>query len=341
MEKDPNSLPVEREVKRFRRTLSCPLENARGTYREKTGYLLRERWPGEGWRYAEASPLGTISREEAADLKLLRSWQENQARSVRALAEHPVFGFALWCLANDGAPTDGADRRVSCSSLLPAGAGALEKMPSLLRQGYLTFKWKVGVHEAAEEIRMAEKLFSAAPAEVTFRLDANRSWSEAEARLWAGALRGAPVDYVEEPLWPGKDQEMLKLASNYPVPLALDERLRERDNGVAWWQSRNWPGFYVIKPSLSGPVDRWWKPLRAKGELSRVILSSALETAIGGRHLLKLASALPGERSHGLGVGEAFAGESPYMGLPEKANLSVSCLDETLIPTVWKEAEPL
>ncbi|MCH8475229.1 MAG: o-succinylbenzoate synthase [Opitutales bacterium] len=342
MENDPNNLPVEREVKRYRRTLSCPLENARETHWEKTGYLLREKSAGERWRYAEASPLEALAPEEAeAQENRLRAWRINESQAIRALAEHEVFGFALWCLANDHESAGNAHGIVPCSSLLPAGPRALGKLPSLLDQGYLTFKWKVGVYEAAEEIHLAEKLFSSVPAAVKFRLDANGGWREEEAALWAKALRGAPVEYVEEPLGPGKDREMRQLASEFPVPLALDERLRQSHTGVTWWQSRGWPGFYVIKPSLSGPVNRWWKPLQEKGELSRVILSSALETAIGGWHLLKLASSLPGKRDHGLGVGEAFGEESPPLGLPEESKLSFSSLDNALIARVWERGESL
>ena len=340
MEKVLNKTLPEREFRPYRRPLSIPLANAKETIQQKIGYLLRERLPGQAWRYAEATPLETLSSGQKEFYEdLLIRWQKNDPSASSALANDALFGFSLWCLSREIHDETAAksNRMVQCSTLLPAGSRALQVFPSLLEKGYRTFKWKVGVEEVPSELKIAEQLFARASEEVRFRLDANQCWTLSQAKEWSGFLRDAPVEYVEEPLSPGQDKELLALADSFPVSLALDERLR-LEGGFRRWIELSWPGFYVIKPSLCGSVSSWWKLLEKRGGLSRVVLSSALETGIGARHLLYLARELPGEVPHGLGVGDLFKDESPPLSLEEKPFYTSTDLVGEDNFRIWEEA---
>jgi O-succinylbenzoate synthase len=95
------------------------------------------------------------------------------------------------------------------------------------------------------------------------------------------------------------------LAGDYPVPIALDESTAV-DGDVGRWIDAGWRGYFVIKPALLGDVAGVLGRLAAAH--SRVVFSSALETAIGAQAALRLAFAWTGPSSAlGFGVWPLFA----------------------------------
>jgi len=136
------------------------------------------------------------------------------------------------------------------------------------------------------------------------RLDANGAWNRRQAEKWLARCADRPVEFVEQPAAPGERDLLLGLAQDYPVKLALDEAV----TGLAAareWQALGWPGVFVVKPALAGPLAelaQWARETRAD-----LVLSSAMETAVGRAAILRFA--LGGEltrRAVGFGVGEVF-----------------------------------
>jgi len=123
------------------------------------------------------------------------------------------------------------------------------------------------------------------------------------------------VEFVEQPVQPGDEATLLGLAADYPVKLALDESV----TGLAAarrWQGLGWPGVFVIKPALAGPLDEtaaWVATTEAD-----VVLSSAIETALGRAAILHAALLRPlTKRALGFGVGEIFGDrrwDGPFLG---------------------------
>jgi o-succinylbenzoate synthase len=70
------------------------------------------------------------------------------------------------------------------SALLPAGEAALESWQKLWKEGYRTFKWKIGVYPIAQELEIFELLSQILPASAKLRLDANGGLRYEEAQLW-------------------------------------------------------------------------------------------------------------------------------------------------------------
>jgi O-succinylbenzoate synthase len=112
------------------------------------------------------------------------------------------------------------------------------------------------------------------------------------------------VEFVEQPVAPAEEDLLLGLAQDFPVKLALDEsvlRLAEARR----WQALGWPGVFVIKPALAGPLSEltsWITATKAD-----VVISSAIETALGRAAVLR--AALGGgltQRALGFGTGEVF-----------------------------------
>ncbi len=195
--------------------------------------------------------------------------------------------------------------RLPVAAVLPAGRAALRELPDRLEAGFLAFKWKVGVERPADELGVLDDLLGAMPAGAKLRLDANGAWDRRTAVKWLKRCAERPVEFIEQPVAPADEDTLLGLARDYPVTLALDEsvvRLAEARR----WQGLGWPGVFVIKPALCGPlveIEAWAHETKAD-----VVLSSAVETAVGRAAILPWArrSGVT-KRALGFGVGEVFA----------------------------------
>jgi O-succinylbenzoate synthase len=209
-----------------------------------------------------------------------------------------------------------APSRVPLSALLPAGRAGLEALPARLEAGWLTFKWKVGVGDMDQELGLLDELVAALPNYAKLRLDANGAWTRRQAEKWLARCADRPVEFVEQPVVPTDADSLIGLAQDYPVKVALDESVVRLEE-ARQWQGRGWPGVFVIKPALAGPLEElaaWVTKTRAD-----VVLSSAIETALGRAAILRFAREHPAlvARSPGFGVGEVFGdrrGDGPFMG---------------------------
>jgi O-succinylbenzoate synthase len=175
------------------------------------------------------------------------------------------------------------------AALLPAGEGAVLKLPGKLIEGYQTFKWKVGVKSLEAEQAIFDQLIDLMPAGARLRLDANAAWSLADLEAWIEFLEPKKewVEYLEQPLEVGAEAEMLRLRASSGVEIALDESLNGEE-GKRWL--KEWPGVVVIKAALMGDADDLREVLESLGE--RVVLSSVFETGIGLRNTLAFADQL-------------------------------------------------
>jgi hypothetical protein len=130
--------------------------------------------------------------------------------------------------------------------------------------------------------------------------DANGAWNRRSASLWLSRASERPVEFVEQPVAPsskGADDTLLGLASDFPVPIALDESI-VADGDVGRWLDLGWPGFFIIKPALLADPKGVLAHLAKAG--ARVVFSSSLETAIGDRQRFGL-------HSRGLGRKQPWA----------------------------------
>lgn len=205
----------------------------------------------------------------------------------------------------DGA--SGATRapvRFAVAALLPAGRAALAELPKRLADGFLACKWKVAVGRPEDELAILDDLLAALPSYARLRLDANGGWDRRVAARWLERCAERPVEFVEQPVAPADADGLLGLAGDFPVTLALDEsvvRLAEARR----WQARGWPGVFVIKPALCGPlpeIEAWVRETTAD-----VVLSSAIETALARAAIMRwaLRSGVT-KRALGFGVGDVF-----------------------------------
>jgi len=230
----------------------------------------------------------------------------DDAALARMEGASPALQNALSNALSDGT---WAPRHTSLgvAALLPAGRQALAEAPPKAEAGFRVFKWKVGVGAPDDELAILDDLLGALPSGSRLRLDANGSWNRRTASHWLDRAADRPIEFVEQPVAPtakGADDTLLGLASDYPVPLALDESL-VADGDVARWLDLGWKGFFVVKPLLLRNPKAVLDRLEKAG--ARVVFSSCLETALGARASLRLAFAWPGgAEALGFGVWPLF-----------------------------------
>jgi O-succinylbenzoate synthase len=208
---------------------------------------------------------------------------------------------------------------LSYSGLLPAGEATLNQWETLWKQGYRTFKWKIGVDAIANELKIFKSLTQALPASAKLRLDANGGLSYEEANLWlwncdnirANQALLLEIEFIEQPLPVGQLQGMLELSMCYGTAIALDESVATLKQLECCYQ-QGWRGIFVIKPGIVGSPSR----LRRFCQHHKIdaVFSSVFETAIGRVAALQLAAELSlHNRAVGFGVNHFFEQDETWL----------------------------
>ncbi len=321
----------------WRKEMRVPLRTAHGPWGEREGIFVRLEREDGGVGYGEIAPLpwfGTETLAEAeAVCRALGSAVDD--RLLDAVATR--FGCVRFALAaarerwNEVGKSD-AKVRLPVAALLPAGRAALDALPDRLAAGFLCLKWKVGVGRAEDELGVLDDMLAQLPAYVRLRLDANGAWDRRTAERWLAACAERPVEFVEQPAAPDAPDLLLGLAADYPVTLALDESVASLASAREW-QARGWPGVFVVKPALAGPLpDLVAWALATRPDL---VISSAIESALGRAQLLRtvFTHGLT-TRALGVGIGPVF-GDRAWDGPVTGALLDAGWCDSVSAEELW------
>ncbi len=329
------------EVRAYRLPLRQPFATSAGAITHRSGYLVRVRDSAGVAGYGDAAPLagfggGSPDRTEAALALLGRHLQElgavddvigcpaelrQLATSLESVSLHPaaVAGvtFALAdlsarragsCLAKwlhpEAAESIAVNATIGALSETKAAAAACQAA----QDGYDTVKVKVGTTLEEDVARVAAVRRVLAPS-CRLRLDANGAWTLGQAREVLPRLEEFGIEYVEQPT-PADDIEALAvLRREQSVPIAADEALLQ-PGGATRVLAAEAADLLVLKPSLLGGP---WRS-ESIADLAResdvgVVVTSALESAIGRLGALHLAAALSSngqDHAFGLATGELF-----------------------------------
>ena len=82
-------------------------------------------------------------------------------------------------------------------------------------------------HAGGRRRGVCEALRARFGGEARLRLDAGGRWTPDEAVVRMAALRGLELEYVEQPIAPGRLEAMAEIAGSAGVPLAADEDARD------------------------------------------------------------------------------------------------------------------
>lgn len=195
----------------------------------------------------------------------------------------------------------------------------LAQVKAKLLQGFRCIKLKIGAIDWDEELRLIQTIRSRfSRHSLELRVDANGTWSEAEAEEKMAILAQYDIHSIEQPIAPYHWHEMARLCrlqdragerGGKSLPIALDEELI----GVNDVEAKRLlldtirPQYIVIKPTLHGGITgamEWVSEAGRRGISSW--MTSALESNIGLRNVALLAARVYGPRitmPQGLGTG--------------------------------------
>jgi O-succinylbenzoate synthase len=156
--------------------------------------------------------------------------------------------------------------------------------------GVTTYKVKVGANLPEDIARLAR--IRSLGRKVNIRIDVNGSWTvdQALTNLYAMYEEVGPFEYVEQPCATIAEMRELKSKIHIPLKIAADEVIRKAEDPFAL--------------DLAGAADILMLKVQPLGGISRsraiaehhqipVVVSSALESAVGIRYGLELAASLP------------------------------------------------
>jgi O-succinylbenzoate synthase len=171
--------------------------------------------------------------------------------------------------------------------------------------GVTTFKVKVG-DNLSEDIARLAKVRALRP-EVKLRIDVNGNWSVADAvtNLRAIYENIGPLEYVEQPCATIEELRELKEKVKIDIKIAVDEVLRKARDPFAI-NLKGAVDILMLKVQPLGGIERAHK--LAEHHKLPVVVSSALESAVGINYGLILAASFPElDFDCGLGTGSLLA----------------------------------
>ena len=318
--------------------LRAPLRTAHGNWSEREGIIVRLEDENDRVGFGEIAPIpwfGTQTMAEAEELcrKFGSPVSDDLLDAVPDKCGCVRFALAMARAHSRESPPAQTrpeaafhQTRLPVAALLPVGPAAVRQLAEKLEAGFLAFKWKVGVGAVDDELGVLDDLLALLPAHTKLRLDANGAWTSRQASRWLARCAERPVEFVEQPVAPAEEDALLGLAHDFPVTLALDESVVRLDEARRW-QALGWPGVFVIKPALAGPLPElaaWISATKAD-----VVISSAIETVLGRAAVLR--AALGGsltQRALGFGTGEMFGDrrwDGPMIGpLADASGIAVN-----------------
>lgn len=303
------------EFRAYQRKFKQPLFTNHGSWDVREGIILRLTNETGQVSWGEIAPIswfGSETLEEALSFcqNLPQEITTDRIFTIPTTLPACQFGFeSAWEMGNrKESKTKDAHLPLAYSHLLPTGAAALNAWKTAWAQGTRTFKWKIGVSNIEDEIKIFNQLIQALPASIQLRLDANGGLNYQQANQWLEiADEAGIVEFLEQPLPPNKFNEMLAMSGQYSTPIALDESVATLNQLEDCYQ-RGWRGIFVIKVAISGSPKRLRQFCQAQ-EIDAVF-SSVFESAIAKHAALQLATEL--SRTHravGFGVNHWFNDE--------------------------------
>lgn len=261
--------------------------------------LLVKLQQGELTGWGEIAPLPEFSQETLPEAQVmaqheLRNWVSGVGSEFDVL---PSVAFGLSCALaelNQTLPLMADYRKAPlCTGDMDELLTAFQALPI----GNVA-KVKVGQYEAVRDGMMVNVLLEALP-DLTLRLDANRSWTRANANKFAAYVnpKHLPrIAFLEEPC--RTRAESREFAGDTGIAIAWDESVREADFKV---EAEPGVAAIVIKPMLVGSIARCQELVQQAHQVGLVaIISASIESSLGLTQLARLADWLTPETVPGL-----------------------------------------
>lgn len=236
-----------------------------------------------------------------------------------AFVEYAPAEAAHWLAAGIeaayGPPPPPRRDRIPINATVPAVSAA--EVPEVLSRfpGAGTAKVKVAEpgQTLADDVARVNAVRALVP---TVRVDANGGWTVEQAAALTGE---GPLEYLEQPC--ATVEELAALRARVDVPIAADESIRKADDPLAVVRAGA-ADIAVLKVAPLGGVSALLD-IAAQIDVP-VVISSALDSAVGIAAGLSAAAALPVLRhACGLGTGGLFVADVAEPAMPKDGFLPV------------------
>ncbi|MFM1931264.1 MAG: hypothetical protein RL226_567 [Bacteroidota bacterium] len=181
-----------------------------------------------------------------------------------------------------------------------------------ISEGFKVIKMKVGALDFADELRVLEWFRTLYPPDqYILRLDANGAFRADEALQKLEKLAPFHVHSIEQPIRQNQHNEMRKLVTESPIPIALDEELIANDHPEETLDFIR-PHYVILKPSLHGGLAACEQIIAKASDLKiGWWATSALESNIGLNAIAQWAATKNNPLPQGLGTGSLYTNNIP------------------------------
>lgn len=306
-----------------------PAGTSRGVYTTRKVWYLHLTSPDYPGRtgIGECAPLPALSCDDLPDYENIlagacrRLEQCGGELDADALRDYPSILFGLetalrhfltgsWALYD----TDFSQGKAGIPINGLIWMGDFDKMLSQIEKkmeaGFRCIKLKIGAINFEEELALLRHIrtrFSSK--EIELRVDANGAFSPVDAMEKLKRLSELDLHSIEQPIRAGQWEEMARLTSESPLPIALDEELIGCNTleGKQKLLSAIRPQYIILKPSLHGGVcgGNEWISEAEKRQIGWWI-TSALESNIGLNAIAQWCATFDNPLPQGLGTGLLF-----------------------------------
>jgi len=194
----------------------------------------------------------------------------------------------------------------------------LRHIEEKIKSGFHCIKLKIGAIDFEEEVKLLKHIrnhFSAS--EIELRVDANGAFTPDEAKGKLERFAAFDIHSIEQPVRAGQWDEMARLTSETPVPIALDEELigiHSPEEKRRMLQTIH-PQYIILKPTLHGGISgsgEWINTFESiSGKKNNWWVTSALESNIGLNAIAQWCATLGNPLPQGLGTGLLFTDNIP------------------------------
>lgn len=326
-------LPMHRfEYKAYRRSFAGDFSNAKESFAKREGLFIRLEDRDGRVGFGEVAPIvsfGTESLPSALGVAESLGEKVEIDPLLEDLKGYPCFRWAiesaLRMIEREGKWPELTSPWPICG--LVADLHDTAAIEEKLGLHYQCLKFKIGKGDLLEELRALDRVVDLSGGKVALRLDANGMLDSKTTVAWLERAAELPVEFIEQPLAAGQEKEMLRISSDYPTPLALDESVRSVDD-LKRWRDGQWQGLFVLKPSLVGSLHGLEEELCSGA--SDCVFSSSLETMVGASNAIGFAiSQKNHRRALGFGVERLFGDRNVGLELgPFLQNGALASIDD-------------
>ena len=306
-----------------------PAGTSRGVYTTRKVWYLHLTSPDYPGRtgIGECAPLPALSCDDLPDyedilVKACRRLEDcGGDLDVESLRNYPSILFGLetavrhfrigsWALYDTAFSRGKAGIPINGLIWMGDFDRMLTRIEEKMAAGFRCIKLKIGAINFDEELALLRHIrahFSSK--EIELRVDANGAFSPVDVMEKLKRLSELDLHSIEQPIRAGQWEEMARLASDSPLPIALDEELIgcNTPEGKRKLLSAGHPQYIVLKPSLHGGIcgGNEWIAEAEKRHIGWWI-TSALESNIGLNAIAQWCATFDNPLPQGLGTGQLF-----------------------------------